>query len=115
MDDIVIVGGGIIGASLQPIFYQRKVEKSEFLNEILLTKMLLSHCPWVDLEDNFFKKKIYYLGKFAKEFIFGNYRIYWKTKKNGKPTVSMLFLMVTLLLFGPKEQADEQYEALKKS
>ena len=59
MDDVVIIGGGIIGTA-QLIFYLKKVEKLKLLKETQLIKKHLFHYHLVDLEDNFFKKKIFY-------------------------------------------------------
>ena len=44
MDDVVVIGGGIIGAATA-YFYPKRVEKLKLLKGILLIKQLHFHYP----------------------------------------------------------------------
>ena len=57
MDDIVVVGGGIIGASTA-YFLSKEGRKVKVIEKDPTYKGLHFHYLWVDLEDNFFKKRI---------------------------------------------------------
>ena len=59
MDDVVIIGGGIIGVA-SAYFYQKKEEKLRLLRKTQLTRMLPFHYLLVVLEDSFFKKRTFY-------------------------------------------------------
>ena len=59
MDDIVIVGGGIIGTSAA-YFLSKEGRKVKVIEEILHIKKHLSLYHSEVLEDNFFKEKIFY-------------------------------------------------------
>jgi len=59
MDDVVIIGGGIIGAATA-YFLSKENRKVKVIERDLLIKK--HHFPYllVDLEDSFIKKKIFY-------------------------------------------------------
>ena len=59
MDDVVIVGGGIIGAATA-YFLSKEGRKVKVIERDPTYKQASFHYLWVDLEDNFFKKKIFY-------------------------------------------------------
>ena len=109
MDDIVIVGGGIIGASAA-YFLSKAGRKVKVFERDPTYKNASFPLSLGGFRRQFFQKENILLGKFAKEFIFQLPDLL-ETKKNGKPTVSVV-PNGYLLLFD-KEQADEQYEALK--
>ena len=109
MDDVVIVGGGIIGASTA-FFLSKEGRKVRVFERDPTYKKASFPLSLGGFRRQFFQKENILLGKFAKEFIFQLSDLL-KTKKNGKPTVSMV-PNGYLLLFGP-EHAKEQYEALK--
>ena len=109
MDDVVIVGGGIIGASTA-FFLSKEGRKVRVFERDPTYKKASFPLSLGGFRRQFFQKENILLGKFAKEFIFQLPDLL-KTKKNGKPTVSMV-PNGYLLLFGP-EHAKEQYEALK--
>ncbi len=109
MDDVVVVGGGIIGASTA-YFLSKEGRKVRVFERDPTYKKASFPLSLGGFRRQFFQKENILLGKFAKEFIFQLPDLL-KTKKNGKPTVSMV-PNGYLLLFGP-EQAQEQYEALK--
>ena len=58
MDDVVVIGGGIIGTATA-YFLSKEGIKVKVIEGILLIKQLHSHYPSVDSEDNFSKKKIF--------------------------------------------------------
>ena len=60
MDDVVIVGGGIIGAA-SAYFLSKEGRKVKSYRRDPTYKMLLSLYHLEVLEDNFFKKRIFYL------------------------------------------------------
>ena len=109
MDDVVIVGGGIIGASIA-YFLSKEGRKVKVFERDPTYKSASFPLSLGGFRRQFFQKENILLGKFAKEFIFQLPDLL-ETKKNGKPTVSVV-PNGYLLLFS-KEQADEQYEALK--
>ena len=109
MDDVVVVGGGIIGASAA-YFLSKEGRKVRVFERDPTYKKASFPLSLGGFRRQFFQKENILLGKFAKEFIFQLPDLL-KTKKNGKPTVSMV-PNGYLLLFGP-EHAEEQYEALK--
>ena len=109
MDDVVIVGGGIIGASTA-YFLSKEGRKVRVFERDPTYKNASFPLSLGGFRRQFFQKENILLGKFAKEFIFQIPDLL-ETKKNGKPTVSVV-PNGYLLLFD-KEQADEQYEALK--
>ena len=59
MDDVVIVGGGIIGAATA-YFLSKEGRKVKVIERDPTYKKRLSLCLLEVLEDNFFKKRIYY-------------------------------------------------------
>ena len=109
MDDVVIVGGGIIGVSTA-YFLSKDGRKVRVFERDPTYKNASFPLSLGGFRRQFFQKENILLGKFAKEFIFQLPDLL-ETKKNGKPTVSVV-PNGYLLLFN-KEQADEQYEALK--
>jgi len=109
MDDIAIVGGGIIGASAA-YFLSKAGRKIKVFERDPTYKNASFPLSLGGFRRQFFQKENILLGKFAKEFIFQLPDLL-ETKQNGKPTVSVV-PNGYLLLFD-KEQADEQYEALK--
>jgi FAD-dependent oxidoreductase domain-containing protein 1 len=109
MDEVVIVGGGIIGASTA-YFLSKEGRKVRVFERDPTYKNASFPLSLGGFRRQFFQKENILLGKFAKEFIFQLPDLL-ETKKNGKPTVSVV-PNGYLLLFN-KKQADEQYEALK--
>jgi len=59
MDDVVIIGGGIIGAATA-YFLSKEKEKLKLLKETQPIKMHRFPYLLVDLEDSFIKKRIFY-------------------------------------------------------
>ena len=59
MDDVVIVGGGIIGASTA-YFLSKEGRKVRVFERDPTYKNASSLCLWEVLEDNSFKKRTYY-------------------------------------------------------
>lgn len=109
MDDVVIVGGGIIGASTA-YFLSKEGRKVRVFERDPTYKNASFPLSLGGFRRQFFQKENILLGKFAKEFIFQLPDLL-ETKKDGKPTVSVV-PNGYLLLFD-KKQAEEQYEALK--
>ena len=109
MDDVVIVGGGIIGASTA-YFLSKEGRKVRVFERDPTYKNASFPLSLGGFRRQFFQRENILLGKFAKEFIIQLPDLL-ETKKNGKPTVSVV-PNGYLLLFD-KEQAEEQYEALK--
>ena len=110
MDDVVIVGGGIIGAATA-YFLSKEGRKVKVIERDPTYKTASFPLSLGGFRRQFYQKENILLGKFAKEFIF-NISDTLKTKKNPNPTA----IMVTngyLLMFGP-EHAEEQYKALEK-
>ena len=102
MDDVVIVGGGIIGASIA-YFLSKEGRKVKVFERDPTYKSASFPLSLGGFRRQFFQKENILLGKFAKEFIFQLPDLL-ETKKNGKPTVSVV-PNGYLLLFN-KEQAD---------
>ena len=59
MDDVVIVGGGIIGAATA-YFMSKEGRKVKVIERDPTYKTASSHYHLVDLDDSFFKKKIFF-------------------------------------------------------
>ena len=59
MDDVVIIGGGIIGASAA-YFLSKEGRKVKVIERDPTYKTASFPLSLVDLEDSFFKKKIFY-------------------------------------------------------
>ena len=109
MDDVVVIGGGIIGASTA-YFLSKAGRKVKVFERDPTYKKASFPLSLGGFRRQFFQKENILLGKFAKEFIF-QLPDALETKKNGKPTASVV-PNGYLLLFGP-EHAEEQYVALK--
>ena len=109
MDDVVVIGGGIIGASAA-YFLSKEGRKVKVIERDPTYKNASFPLSLGGFRRQFFQKENILLGKFAKEFIF-NISETLKTKKNPNPTASMV-TNGYLLMFGP-EHADEQYKALE--
>ena len=109
MDDVVIVGGGIIGASTA-YFLSKEGRKVRVIERDPSYKKASFPLSLGGFRRQFFQKENINLGKFALEFI-SDISNTLKTKNNPNPTASMV-PNGYLLLFGP-EHAEEQYEALK--
>ena len=109
MDDVVVVGGGIIGAATA-YFLSKEGRKVRVIERDLAYKKASFPLSLGGFRRQFFQKENINLGKFALEFI-SDISNTLKTKNNPNPTASMV-PNGYLLLFGP-EHAEEQYEALK--
>ena len=109
MDDVVIIGGGIIGAA-SAYFLSKEGRKVKVIERDPTYKKASFPLSLGGFRRQFFQKENILLGKFAREFIFQIPELL-KTKKNPKPTASVV-PNGYLFLFGP-EHAPEQYEALK--
>jgi FAD-dependent oxidoreductase domain-containing protein 1 len=109
MDDVVIIGGGIIGAS-SAYFLSKAGRKVKVYERDPTYKKASFPLSLGGFRRQFFQKENILLGKFAKDFIFKIPELL-KTEKNPNPTASMV-PNGYLLLFGP-EHAEEQYKALK--
>ncbi len=109
MDDVVVVGGGIIGASTA-YFLSKEGRKVRVIERDPSYKKASFPLSLGGFRRQFFQKENINLGKFALEFI-SNISNTLKTKNNPNPTASLV-PNGYLLLFGP-EHAQEQYEALK--
>ena len=109
MDDVVIVGGGIIGAATA-YFLSKEGRKVKVIERDPTYKSASFPLSLGGFRRQFFQKENILLGKFAREFIFQIPELL-KTEKNPKPTASMV-TNGYLLMFGP-EHADEQYKALE--
>ncbi len=109
MDDVVIVGGGIIGASTA-YFLSKAGRKVKVIEKDPTYKKASFPLSLGGFRRQFFQKENIMLGKFAREFLLELPETL-KTKKNPNPTASMV-PNGYLLLFGP-EHAEEQYRALK--
>ena len=109
MDDVVIIGGGIIGAS-SAYFLSKAGRKVKVYERDPTYKKASFPLSLGGFRRQFFQKENILLGKFAKDFIFQIPELL-KTEKNPNPTASIV-PNGYLLLFGPKH-AKEQYEALK--
>ena len=109
MDDIVVVGGGIIGASTA-YFLSKEGRKVKVIEKDPTYKKASFPLSLGGFRRQFFQKENIMLGKFSREFLL-NVPSDLKTKNNPSPTVSMV-PNGYLLLFGP-EHAQEQYLALE--
>ena len=109
MDDVVIVGGGIIGASTA-YFLSKEGRKVKVIERDPSYKTASFPLSLGGFRRQFFQTENILLGKFAREFIFQIPELL-KTKKNPNPTASMV-PNGYLLMFGP-EHAEEQYRALE--
>ena len=109
MDDVVIIGGGIIGAATA-YFLSKEGRKVKVIERDPTYKKASFPLSLGGFRRQFFQKENILLGKFAKEFISQIPQLL-KTEKNPNPTVSVV-PNGYLFLFGPKD-AEEQYEALK--
>ena len=109
MDDVVIVGGGIIGAA-SAYFLSKEGRKVKVIERDPTYKKASFPLSLGGFRRQFYQKENILLGKFAREFIFQIPELL-KTSKNPKPTASVV-PNGYLFLFG-SEHAPEQYEALK--
>ena len=109
MNDVVIVGGGIIGAATA-YFLSKEGRKVKVIEKDPTYKTASFPLSLGGFRRQFFQKENILLGKFAREFIFQIPNLL-KTKKNPNPTASVV-PNGYLFLFG-SEHAPEQYEALK--
>ena len=109
MDDVVIVGGGIIGAATA-YFLSKEGRKVKVVERDPTYKKASFPLSLGGFRRQFFQKENIMLGKFAREFLLQLPKTL-KTEKNPNPTASMV-PNGYLLLFGP-EHAEEQYKALK--
>ena len=109
MDDVVVIGGGIIGASTA-YFLSKEGRKVKVIERDPTYKTASFPLSLGGFRRQFFQKENILLGKFAKEFIFSIPELL-KTEKNPNPTASMV-PNGYLLMFGP-EHAEEQYRALE--
>ena len=109
MDDVVIVGGGIIGAATA-YFLSKEGRKVKVIERDPTYKQASFPLSLGGFRRQFYQKENILLGKFAKEFI-SQIPELLKTKNNPNPTASMV-TNGYLLMFGP-EDAEEQYKALE--
>ncbi len=109
MDDVVIIGGGIIGAATA-YFLSKEGRKVKIIEKDPTYKSASFPLSLGGFRRQFFQKENILLGKFAREFIFKIPELL-KTEKNPNPTASVV-PNGYLFLFGSKH-AEEQYEALK--
>ena len=109
MDDIVIIGGGIIGTA-SAYFLSKEGRKVKVIEQDPTYKKASFPLSLGGFRRQFFQKENILLGKFAREFIFQVPELL-KTKNNPNPTTSVV-ANGYLFLFGP-DHAPEQYEALK--
>ena len=109
MDDVVIIGGGIIGAATA-YFLSKEGRKVKVIERDPTYKTASFPLSLGGFRRQFFQKENILLGKFAREFIFQIPELL-KTEKNPDPTASMV-TNGYLLMFGP-EHAEEQYKALE--
>ena len=109
MDDVVIVGGGIIGAATA-YFLSKEGRKVKVIERDPTYRTASFPLSLGGFRRQFFQTENILLGKFAREFIFQIPELL-KTQKNPKPTASMV-PNGYLLMFGA-EHAEEQYKALE--
>jgi len=109
MNDVVIVGGGIIGASTA-YFLSNVGRKVKVIEKDPTYKRASFPLSLGGFRRQFFQKENILLGKFAREFLL-KLPEELKTKKNPNPTASMV-PNGYLLLFGA-DHAEEQYRALE--
>ena len=88
MDDIVIIGGGIIGAATA-YFLSKEGRKVKVIERDPTYKKASFPLSLGGFRRQFFQKENILLGKFAKEFIFQIPELL-KTEKNPNPTASMV-------------------------
>ena len=69
MDDVVIIGGGIIGAATA-YFLAKEGRKVKVIERDPTYKIASFPLSLGGFRRQFFKKKYYMLGKFAREFIY---------------------------------------------
>ena len=100
MDDVVVVGGGIIGASTA-YFLSKEGRKVRVFERDPTYKKASFPLSLGGFRRQFFQKENINLGKFALEFISDHFQDTLKTKNNPNPTASMV-PNGYLLLFGPK-------------
>ena len=108
MDDVVIIGGGIIGTATA-YFLSKEGRKVKVIERDPTYKTASFPLSLGGFRRQFFQTENILLGKFAREFIFQIPDLL-KTEKNPKPTASMV-TNGYLLMFGP-EHAEEQYLSL---
>ena len=99
MDDIVIVGGGIIGAATS-YFLSKEGRKVKVIERDPTYKKASFPLSLGGFRRQFFQKENIMLGKFAREFLLKLPETL-KTQKNPNPTASMV-PNGYLLLFGPE-------------
>ena len=109
MDDVVVIGGGIIGAATA-YFLSKEGRKVKVIERDPTYKTASFPLSLGGFRRQFFQKENILLGKFAREFIFQIPELL-KTEKNPNPTASMV-TNGYLLMFGPNH-AEEQYRALE--
>ena len=109
MDDVVIVGGGIIGAATA-YFLSKEGRKVKVIERDPTYKSASFPLSLGGFRRQFYQKENILLGKFARDFIFKIPELL-KTEKNPNPTASMV-PNGYLLMFGPND-AEEQYRALE--
>ena len=108
MDDVVIVGGGIIGVATA-YFLSKEGKNVKIIERDPTYKNASFPLSIGGFRRQFLQKENILLGKFAKEFIYQIPELL-KTKQNPNPTASMV-PNGYLFMFGPKD-AQEQYRAL---
>ena len=106
MDDVVIVGGGIIGAA-SAYFLSKEGRKVKVIERDPTYRTASFPLSLGGFRRQFFQTENILLGKFAREFIFQLPELL-KTKKNPKPTASMV-PNGYLLMFGAKHQIKKFY------
>jgi len=109
MNDVVIIGGGIIGTATA-YFLSKEGRKVKVIERDPTYKQASFPLSLGGFRRQFYQKENILLGKFAKEFIFQIPELL-KTEKNPNPTASIV-PNGYLLMFGI-EDAEEQYRALK--
>ena len=98
MEDIIIIGGGIIGASTA-YFLSKEGRKVKVIERDPTYKKASFPLSLGGFRRQFYQKENILLGKFAREFIFQIPELL-KTEKNPNPTASMV-PNGYLLMFGP--------------
>ena len=106
MDDVVIVGGGIIGTATA-YFLSKEGRKVKVIERDPTYKSASFPLSLGGFRRQFYQKENILLGKFAKDFIFQIPDLL-KTEKNPNPTASMV-PNGYLLMFG-KDDAEEQWK-----
>ena len=106
MDDVVIIGGGIIGAA-SAYFLSKEGRKVKVIERDPTYKNASFPLSLGGFRRQFFQKENILLGKFAREFIYQIPELL-KTDKNPNPTASMV-PNGYLLMFGP-EHAEDDHE-----